>query len=94
MKIFFCIVLLFAVAIAVDPVVCSWCNTLVSQIEQLQTRYGRDSVTEYIEELCSIATDEAKEVCDGWYAYGIDKVIDGIMDHQDSQELCTLCELC
>ena len=87
MKFLLCVILLLACANA-DEAVCSWCQTITAQIEQLQVRHGRNAVEEYINELCTIATDEAKTVCDNWKAYGMDKVVDAIMAQEDAVKLC------
>ena len=94
MKAFLVLFVVFAVALAADPAVCQWCNTLVSQIEQLQTRFGRAAVESYIKELCSIATDEAAQVCKDWEAYGMSKIVDAIMAKQNSQVVCKACKSC
>jgi len=91
---FLCFCLLFAVVLAADPIVCSWCKTLVSQIEQLQAKKGRSYVESYINELCEIATDEAKTVCDDWTAYGMDKIIDAIMANENSDKVFADCGSC
>ena len=90
---FFVFFLIFAV-FAADPAVCSWCQTLFSQIQQLQAKKGEAAVKSYIEELCSIATDEALQVCNDWEAYGIDKVVDAIMNGETSDVVCKACGSC
>lgn len=90
----FFVVFLIIAAFAADPAVCSWCNTLFSQIQQLQSKKGEAAVKAYIEELCSIATDEALQVCQDWENYGIQKVVDAIMAGESSDATCKACGSC
>ena len=90
---FFLFFLAFTV-FAADPAVCSWCKTLFSQIQQLQGGKGKAAVEAYIEELCSIATDEAAQVCADWTAYGMDKIVSAIINGETSDDVCAACGSC
>ncbi|BFU23901.1 amoebapore B, putative [Entamoeba histolytica HM-3:IMSS] len=94
MKAFICLLFIFAIAFAADTASCAFCKTIISQIEQLQAKKGRAAVEDFIDELCSIATDEAKDVCDDWNAYGMDKIVDAIMAHELSDSVCAKCGSC
>ncbi|EDR24723.1 Pore-forming peptide ameobapore C precursor, putative [Entamoeba dispar SAW760] len=76
------------------PVVCPVCTSLVGKLIDFVIGGAVDKATDYLETLCAKADGVIETVCSKIVSYGIDKLIEKIIEGGSAKLICGLIHAC
>ncbi|BFU19081.1 amoebapore C, putative [Entamoeba histolytica HM-3:IMSS] len=76
------------------PVLCPVCTSLVGKLIDLVLGGAVDKVTDYLETLCAKADGLVETLCTKIVSYGIDKLIEKILEGGSAKLICGLIHAC
>ncbi|KAL7714734.1 Invapore A [Entamoeba marina] len=87
-------VAIFAIVFVNAGILCNLCIDLVNTLEKLLTVNGAEKVKEYIDTLCNKASGYIASLCTKVLDFGVDKLVDMIINKVDPNAICETIHAC
>ncbi|KAL7714821.1 Invapore A [Entamoeba marina] len=84
----------FAIVFVNAGVLCNLCESLINTLEKLLSGKGEDAVKEYIDTFCNKASGFIATLCTKVLDFGVDKLIEMILNKVDATTVCESIHCC